>query len=1621
MDNFIPNLSAPELSGGLPNTNNTNTSNIVGLAGASGPLASGPLGQSILGTFDADLLRGTLNNDYIYGLAGADTIFGDQGDDLVRGGQGADIINGDQGNDRLFGEDANDVLIGNLGADVLTGGSGRDKFVLARTGGGSQPSKADLIQDFTKGTDQIGLADGLRFQDLNFVQLNQLTAPGSSSFRSTAIRDRITGEYLAILNGIAPTDLLATDFTTDLNPINDPLFPDLIITTNASANQITVGDPITFTLTVSNKGNADASNVTVTDTLPIGFVPGAITLSNGFTANTSGQTVTFTGGNILAGGSATLTITAATGTVSPGNVNSTAIVDPQNTIVESDETNNSFTITTGVVTAPEINVTDGSFDGGAPDNILDGDTTPGTADGTDYGSTLVGTALTRTFTIENTGSATLTLSPPTLPTGFSLVGPFPSSVTVGGSATFTVQLNATATGTYSGEISFGNNDSDENPYNFAITGTVTAPEINVTDGGFGGTIDNILDGDTTPSPADGTNFGRTNVGTPIISTFTIQNTGDGPLTLSAPTLPAGFSLVGGAFPTSITAGTSATFSVQLNATASGTFSGEISFANNDSNENPYNFAITGVVNGIPTLAAAAAGAITLNEQTPTIISPTGLGITDVDDANVESATIQITGNFQSGQDVLSVIGGLPSGINVGAFNTATGTLTLTGSASLASYTTALRQIAYTNTSDTPNTATRTVSFTVNDGDINSNTVTRDITVQPVNDPPTRTPAPTYTSNANLTLTVPDGSSDLLTGATDPEGTTVSVVAATLTSVAAAATATTADDNNVTVNADGGFTYRAVAGFVGNDFFVYQIQDSGTPLPAATTNVTATINVVDTDGAGASNSVLWFIDEDATTSANLGTQANPFRSLAAFNAANTGAGNNPADTDFIFIDDDAGADNNGDGAGTYGGGMTLRANQKLIGDGSSSTLAGITGVTLGSFNSLDAFAGTRPTITGGITLNAGNTLRGLTVGNAASFGITGGAVGNLTISEASVNNATGGGFNVGTSGALNVVLDSLSANGGTNGVNLVGTSGTFTANSGNIANSSGASFNISGGSVNTAYSGTINQSNANNAVNIDAKTGGTTTFNGAIAATTTTANAIDLTNNTGSTVNFTGALTLNTTSGVGFNATGGGTVSAAGTNNTITSTTGTALNVANTTIGATGLNFRSIGSNGAANGIVLNTTGSSGGLTVTGVSTTAGSGGTIQNSTGAGILLTNTANVNLSRMNISSGGDDGIRGTTVTGLSLTGVNVTNNGNAAGEAGIDLSNLFGTSTWSGITVNGSAEDNAVIRNNTGTLTNLSVTGSTFSNNSAIGNDGFLLEASGTASITASITGSTFTANRGDHFQASAANSGNLNVVFSGNTLTGGHPTALGQGVTISAATGVAFGGYTGRVNYDIDNNTINGAILSAITANLGTSGTAGTFNGFIRNNRIGTAGTFQSGSTQASGIAVEAHGNGTHTTSITGNTIRQTFDRGINALVNDGNGIFNLTVTGNTILHSDGTNSREAFFLNNGSTTTNVFGVVDSHTVRLNFGGAGALANTLSRGPGAPDDFRIRQRFNSRIELLSYAGTAFDTAAVVAYIQGRNTGSAGEPGSATANDSATVTTDGFFNTTAVPLPS
>ena len=164
------------------------------------------------------------------------------------------------------------------------------------------------------------------------------------------------------------------------------------------------------------------------------------------------------------------------------------------------------------------------------------------------------------------------------------------------------------------------------------------------------------------------------------------------------------------------------------------------------------------------------GTLNYTENDPATNAATSATITDADDTNIESATIQITTNYQNGQDVLSYVTAL--GIT-GVFTPATGTLALTGSATLANYQTALLNVKYANTSENPSTLARTITWTVNDGDVNSNSQTSTVNVTSVNDAPVVTPTGTpltYTENDPATavqplITVTDVDSTNLTGAT----------------------------------------------------------------------------------------------------------------------------------------------------------------------------------------------------------------------------------------------------------------------------------------------------------------------------------------------------------------------------------------------------------------------------------------------------------------------------------------------------------------------------------------------------------------------------------------------------------------------------------------------------------------------------------------------------------------------------------------------------------------------------------------------------------------------------------------------------------------------------------------
>jgi hypothetical protein len=129
--------------------------------------------------------------------------------------------------------------------------------------------------------------------------------------------------------------------------------------------------------------------------------------------------------------------------------------------------------------APEINLTGN----GAP--IADGDITPSPSDFTDFGNLATGTTFDRTFTIQNLGTADLTGGPVTISgtnlSDFIVLSPPTFPVAAGNSTSFSIRFAPSAAGLRTATVNIPNNDSDENPYDFAIQGTGLAsatPTIN---------------------------------------------------------------------------------------------------------------------------------------------------------------------------------------------------------------------------------------------------------------------------------------------------------------------------------------------------------------------------------------------------------------------------------------------------------------------------------------------------------------------------------------------------------------------------------------------------------------------------------------------------------------------------------------------------------------------------------------------------------------------------------------------------------------------------------------------------------------------------------------------------------------------------------------------------------------------------------------------------------------------------------------------------------------------------------------------------------------------------------------------------------------------------------------
>jgi Ca2+-binding RTX toxin-like protein len=251
---------------------------------------------------------------------------------------------------------------------------------------------------------------------------------------------------------------------------------------------------------------------------------------------------------------------------------------------------------------------------------------------------------TRTFRVYNTGTATLNTGSITLPTGFILIDPLKNSLAPGEGESFVIQMDTSAAlGTHTGLVSIPSDDPNAPNFTFRITSAV----VNVGTGPIPEITINALQHSQLRGVVDGLssfNFGAIVQGTKLTKaarTFRVANDGNAKLSLGKMNVPSGFKILT-ALPSLLNPGQTANFVIALDtASAMGHKSGQLSFTNNDGNENPFSFSLTGDI--VPTAPPGGGSAVTATLANG-ILTLNGTSSLDTISFSLHKKNLTVTGN-----------------------------------------------------------------------------------------------------------------------------------------------------------------------------------------------------------------------------------------------------------------------------------------------------------------------------------------------------------------------------------------------------------------------------------------------------------------------------------------------------------------------------------------------------------------------------------------------------------------------------------------------------------------------------------------------------------------------------------------------------------------------------------------------------------------------------------------------------------------------------------------------------------------------------------------------------------------------------------------------------------------
>ena len=134
----------------------------------------------------------------------------------------------------------------------------------------------------------------------------------------------------------------------------------------------------------------------------------------------------------------------------------------------------------------------------------------------------------------------------------------------------------------------------------------------------------------------------------------------------------------------------------------------------------------------PVISAIETAVLTVQENdSPTAVSST-IVVAEPDNGLLDSAHIKFINGYVPAEDALEFIA--QNGIS-GQYDQNTGVLILTGTGSAIDYQNAIRSVSYSNSSENPSTVSRVLEVSISDGVNSSNTLTRAVLMQAIEDAP----------------------------------------------------------------------------------------------------------------------------------------------------------------------------------------------------------------------------------------------------------------------------------------------------------------------------------------------------------------------------------------------------------------------------------------------------------------------------------------------------------------------------------------------------------------------------------------------------------------------------------------------------------------------------------------------------------------------------------------------------------------------------------------------------------------------------------------------------------------------------------------------------------------------